>query len=585
MADARVGRRLDGVWLSTAQQAPQAAAPREGIVASVRDLERRREGVVKTIELLESEGLDADVPWAELTAIDAELCVYRDAMPANDDFAVSIAAERELGRLLTIETTALDDEEHRVDCELAAVQSQLSQTISGPNDSPEPEPEGAAQPPALFECLYCFTGFPAHDGVLCRHEQPGHFLCNSCFCGDMPRRCAAGGQFETMQEFTSDSGTVVQSAPGSLPCFAFGQEGCCAALDEGEILRCIHRDERARNVYMGARIRFAQAQAEREARRQRRAQPVDAVQQARRLVEEATMLGAVVVCPECHEGTEKNDACMHMRCRCGAQYCYSCGGRSGGGRRCQCDAGSPYLEQNRLFRGCTAREALRQFHALRIRACIKMARETIRNDGVWRQLQAQHPHLLRIPLWGNAIDFDWDEDRGPNALWPRLGNADFQQIIIPQVRGIRQRLQERWRDMQNAAREPQDGDDGARPIQDRIRPRPDAVRPGTARLCVHFGRGACQRGAACTYAHGAAELAAWNTVPADGGADDDGAAQVPRVRPRPDAVRPGTARLCVHFGRGACQRGAACTYAHGAAELAAWNTVPADGGADDDGAA
>jgi hypothetical protein len=42
------------------------------------------------------------------------------------------------------------------------------------------------------------------------------------------------------------------------------------------------------------------------------------VEGARRLLETAILIGGVVVCPGCGEACEKDDACMHMECRCGA---------------------------------------------------------------------------------------------------------------------------------------------------------------------------------------------------------------------------------------------------------------------------
>ena len=43
------------------------------------------------------------------------------------------------------------------------------------------------------------------------------------------------------------------------------------------------------------------------------------VEGARRLLETAILIGGVVVCPGCGEACEKDDACMHMECRCGAR--------------------------------------------------------------------------------------------------------------------------------------------------------------------------------------------------------------------------------------------------------------------------
>ena len=40
----------------------------------------------------------------------------------------------------------------------------------------------------------------------------------------------------------------------------------------------------------------------------------------RRTIEAALAAGATVLCPKCGTTTEKNDACMHMTCHCGAFF-------------------------------------------------------------------------------------------------------------------------------------------------------------------------------------------------------------------------------------------------------------------------
>lgn len=75
---------------------------------------------------------------------------------------------------------------------------------------------------------------------------------------------------------------------------------------------------------------------------------------------------------------------------------------------------------------------------------------------------------------------------------------------------------------------------------------PSAERGGRAlemtKLCKFFRSGHCQRGSACTFAHGKKQL-----------------------RPQPDLFR---TQLCEDFAAtGACRFGAACRYAHGAGEV------------------
>lgn len=77
------------------------------------------------------------------------------------------------------------------------------------------------------------------------------------------------------------------------------------------------------------------------------------------------------------------------------------------------------------------------------------------------------------------------------------------------------------------------------------------------RLCKHFRDGTCATGDACSFAHGEAELR--DPPP-------------PAVGPDGQPVNgPGTAayktRLCKHFVAGLCNKGAACSFAHGRDEL------------------
>ncbi|CAK9014521.1 unnamed protein product [Durusdinium trenchii] len=80
-------------------------------------------------------------------------------------------------------------------------------------------------------------------------------------------------------------------------------------------------------------------------------------------------------------------------------------------------------------------------------------------------------------------------------------------------------------------------------------------------LCLYFERGHCEKGLHCTFAHGLDEL------------------RDPREdRARPSAAEPEGKRtqemprrfkrdLCVYWQQGTCQKGSACTFAHGSEEL------------------
>ncbi|KAK9827654.1 hypothetical protein WJX81_004095 [Elliptochloris bilobata] len=78
------------------------------------------------------------------------------------------------------------------------------------------------------------------------------------------------------------------------------------------------------------------------------------------------------------------------------------------------------------------------------------------------------------------------------------------------------------------------------------------------RMCEAYDAGRCQRGAACTFAHGAGELRRFGQ-PSHGTAlsPDEAAKRNPSYK----------TRTCEAYDAGRCQRGAACTFAHGASEL------------------
>jgi hypothetical protein len=108
---------------------------------------------------------------------------------------------------------------------------------------------------------------------------------------------------------------AIRSAAGDFPCPYFPSDCDCGALAEAQIFGVIHTDPVAVRTYQAARHRIAVEVAisnfkvEEEIRRAEAAGR-DTLARAKAVVEEALMLGAVVLCPGCSLATEKDDACM-----------------------------------------------------------------------------------------------------------------------------------------------------------------------------------------------------------------------------------------------------------------------------------
>ena len=50
-------------------------------------------------------------------------------------------------------------------------------------------------------------------------------------------------------------------------------------------------------------------------------------------------------CPHCEFWVERSEGCDHMRCRCGKDFCYKCGGKYGS---CECAIENRRLNEERL---------------------------------------------------------------------------------------------------------------------------------------------------------------------------------------------------------------------------------------------
>lgn len=101
----------------------------------------------------------------------------------------------------------------------------------------------------------------------------------------------------------------------------------------------------------------------------------------------------------------------------------------------------------------------------------------------------------------------------------------------------------------------------------------DATMAWKTRLCKFFELGTCQKGDACSFAHGPAELqgppsvsiSAGGTIWADMVKEEpDSEPSMPTVSVQEAAFK---TALCRHHQRGVCFRGSACLFAHGEEEL------------------
>ena len=76
----------------------------------------------------------------------------------------------------------------------------------------------------------------------------------------------------------------------------------------------------------------------------------------------------------------------------------------------------------------------------------------------------------------------------------------------------------------------------------------------SVKLCWHFSRGFCRLGAACGFAHGTSE-----TIKLANAYEANLSSSPGTIAP----VMPMKTKLCSFFCRGECNKGSACTFAHG----------------------
>ena len=328
---------------------------------------------------------------------------------------------------------------------------------------PQPQPQLQAQQQSQeahhslidgqSECSLCGeSGFSTtrDAGILCTNSLGSvHFFCAECMCFGVESECAGTtGRYE--REIT-DRGTGLRSPAGSLPCPMWPTMCDCGSLPTGSIMSVIAAHDVARTAFMAAAQRLAVQEAEaarvvaekKEVESKAADTPLDTL---RRTIEAALAAGATVLCPKCGTTTEKNDACMHMTCHCGASFCYCCGrpsSRSGrpidgegivgrshcprnpGGNELGCDATACYLEGNRGW-DCWAigtetkgEGARNEFHRRRMAYFLRCVAEQT-DPELWSEFIAANPTMLdNTPTALRKID--WAEIAV--AEMPLFGNT------------------------------------------------------------------------------------------------------------------------------------------------------------------
>lgn len=317
---------------------------------------------------------------------------------------------------------------------------------------PVERPVSAASVPSLerneggqvISCGICLEQVPGARACACSGTEP-HHICSACFVKYARAEFEPGGAFEGRRQTAHPlDAHAMTSEPGQLPCYLFVTGQCdCNSIPTTTIARVLSSDADSLRLHDLAKRRIFAAEEEtarREAelRAQEEADQRAPVDQLRAEVTEVLSRGGYVACPRCGVHGQKNDACMHMACPCGASYCYCCGRRREGrwrGGRCsdangRCDIFSPYLENNAgwgafALRGESAGlGALHEFHRKRMAYFLRQLKET-HPAHLWADLRRIYPGMLEdVPTSGRHIG--WDEI--DQALPPLFGSTRLGQL-------------------------------------------------------------------------------------------------------------------------------------------------------------
>jgi hypothetical protein len=279
----------------------------------------------------------------------------------------------------------------------------------------EPAAEPTSRAAEAAECGVCLCEIAPGEGVQC-DGQTAHLFCGQCFCRSIQHECDVSRRYEQ---------DLPGSPSGTLPCPLFPSECDCGSVSAAKIFRAVAEVDDVRDIYSTAAgrvasaraLRDAAAQQEREEEARSRETPLECLQ---RTVDAALAAGSNVKCPNCHQPTEKDDACMHMNsCPCGARFCYCCGRASGNSRgQCPrgnggCDSRNVYLEHNPGWGRFAMRHesagmgALHEFHRRKMKFFLRLVKQET-NPEVWHELTEVRPDLLsNTPTRGRRIT--WEE--------------------------------------------------------------------------------------------------------------------------------------------------------------------------------
>lgn len=130
-------------------------------------------------------------------------------------------------------------------------------------------------------------------------------------------------------------------------------------------------------------------------------------------------------CFVCHALVEHRDACQHMTCRCGAQFCYVCGQRW---RTCNCtmqqladlkDAVETRKEERRLREDTEASE---------LRAIVAQIEEFERQEALRIELERQEQERLEEERWQQMVK-EWREQEALRRAEMELKHKELRQTL------------------------------------------------------------------------------------------------------------------------------------------------------------
>lgn len=142
-------------------------------------------------------------------------------------------------------------------------------------------------------------------------------------------------------------------------------------------------------------------------------------------------------CQNCHAIVEHRDACRHMTCRCGYQFCYVCNARW---HTCSCTEGALQTIKADARVRREAREMQERREAEDLRAALAEIQEFERNEALRVEMQHQEEEDLRQQAH-ELLDMD-DPDAITTALAQAHGDERREALRIEIERQAEERMEE-----------------------------------------------------------------------------------------------------------------------------------------------